>query len=397
MTRNANDRRSRRAMMALVTAAAILASSSTGFAASLTDPDYREGFGKDATGGAGQAVCTVTSSAASGPGTFDSCLQPASNKTIVFAVPTVTLGSTHYIGSNVTIDGCANGMSGVTLDATANAKRGLVVESDSAPVSNVVIRCMNFRSTGTPSSNTTEFDLLGLDSANAISNVLIDRCTFMQASDGALDITGNVSNVTVQRSLFYGNAITMLIKYGTRQNISIHHNVFTRNGERNPQVKGDMRLLDFVNNVVHQNDVPNYPDGGGVSPYGTRIWSCGSGCDSPGNVVANLINNAYVGAGTQVELRTDPGPGTNANVHIGGNYCNPTQCPASPRPTPNAIPVANAVITLETNQIATQVLPYVGAPNRTALDQQRIDAVAAVLPGSGLPATPAAPTTLTVR
>jgi hypothetical protein len=306
-------------------------------------------------------------------------------KTIVFAVNKVTLPGTRTIGSNVTIDGCANGMNGVTVEQTGDAKRGLVVSGGS---SNIIVRCLNLRGTGTPSSNATEFDNLALDggSPTPISNVLIDRITSMQASDGGLDITGNVENVTVQRSLFYGNAITMLIKYDTRRNISIHHTLNTRNGERNPQIKGDMQLLDFVNNVLYLNDVPAYPDGSDTSPYGTRIFSCGTGCDSPGNVIANLVNNAYIDATAAIELLTGPGGGSNAGTYIGGNYCSPaSNCPASPKTAPNPIPAAYAVTTLATDQLRSRVLPYVGSPNRTPLDQQRIDNVAAVLPGDPFP------------
>ena len=340
----------------LVSASVCRASSRSLF----SDPHYREGFGKDATGGAGNPICLVTSGAASGPGTLDSYFQPgdtAANKTIVFSVNSVTLPGTRTICSNVTIDGCANGINGVTVDQTGDAKRGLVISGGS---SNVIVRCLNLRGTGTPSGHATEFDNLALDgdTATPISNVLVDRITSMQASDGAMDITGNVSNVTVQRSLFYGNAITMLIKYDARQNISIHHNVFTRNGERNPQIKGDVRTLDFVNNVLYLNDVPAYPDGSSTSPYGTRIFSCGAGCDSPGNVVANLVNNAYIDPTAAIELLTGPGGGSNAGTYIGGNYCVPaSNCPASPKATPNTIPAAYAVTTRATDQLKSQLLP----------------------------------------
>jgi hypothetical protein len=174
----------------------------------------------------------------------------------------------------------------------------------------------------------------------------------------------------------------MLIKYGTRKNISIHHNVFTRNGERHPQAKGDMQMLDFVNNVVYLNDVQSFTDGTNTAPYGSRLWSCGVGCDSPGDVVANLVNNAYIGAGTQIELLTGPGGGSNASAHIKGNLCMPSSnCPASPRVTPNPLPGAYTVTTLAPSQLL-QMLPYVGAPNRTPLDQQRLDEVTNALKGS---------------
>jgi hypothetical protein len=361
--------------------AAATGGSGGGPAGSLGDPNYREGFGKDATGDNGQNTFTVTSSAASGAGSLSEAFSggQAHDVTIVFAVDTATLPGGVYVGSNVTIDGTANGKNGVTLDASGSG-RGFVIED---PASNIVIKGINFRSAGTPNSNQPDYDLISLDGTNgaSISNVLIDRCTFVRASDGCIDITGNVSDVTVQRSLFYGTAKTMLIKYDTRKNISIHHNVFSHNGERNPQVKGDMQLLDFVNNVVHLNDVPAYADGSQTSPYGTRIWSCGPGCDSPGEVSANLVNNAYLGAGAQIDPQTGPGGGSNADLYIDGNLCAPTSnCVATIRATPNPIPTQYAVTTLIPDQLKAQLLPVAGAPNRSTEDQAQIDEVAAALP-----------------
>jgi pectate lyase len=404
VTTKPTGRRTFRVFIAIVAAAVIVASSSIVFAGSLSDPNYKEGFGKDATGGAGQPICLVTVSSGTGPGTLEACFQPgnlAANKQIHFTVSTVTPYFTRYIGSNVTIDGCANGMNGVTIDAPATDKRSLVLED---PATNVIIRCLNFRSTGTPNSSGVEFDLLSLDGTNggSISNVFVDRCTFMQASDGALDITGNVANITVQRSLFYGNAITQLIKYGTRQNLSLHHNVYVHNGERNPQIKGDVRLLDFVNNVIYINsgDVTNYTDSSPTDPYGLRIWNAGGNSDSPGNITINVTASAHIGNKGNIELITDSGASA-AGVYIGQNLCAPTSnCPASPRAIPNTVPAAYAVTTLATESLKQEMLPFVGAPNRKTLDQQRLDEVAAVLPGSVTPrpnTAPAAPSNLTIR
>lgn len=373
-----------------VATAVIVASSSIVLAGFVGEPNYREGFGKDATGGVGKPVCIVSSSHAKGPGTLDACFSEAdgtvSNKTIVFSVSTATLPWVRNVYSNVTIDGCANGMNGVTLDLSDQTlKQGFGVR-DAA--SNIIFRCLNLRGSGAPSSFGASANLIYVTGGTAgphsyASNILIDRCTFYQASDKAVDLTSYVQNVTVQRSLFYGSAVTMLIKYDTRKNISIHHNVFAHNGERHPQAKGDMRLLDFVNNVVYLNDVRNYPDGGRTSPYGTRLHSCGAGCDSPGDVIANLVNNAYIGAGAHIELLTGPGGGSNANTYIKGNHCVPaSNCPVSQRATPTLVPATYAVTTLALTQLVSQMLPYVGAPNRTALDQRHLDEVAAVLRGS---------------
>lgn len=355
----------------------------------LSDPNYKEGFGKDTTGGAGQQTCNVTSGAATGAGTFDSCFSGnLSNKTITFSVPTFTLPGAKYINSNVTIDGCAGGANGVFMDTNGPNKPHLVIEGRA---SNVIVRCINFLGLGTPNSHAAEFDNLTVDGTGGlVSNIFIDRVTSMQGSDGALDITGNVQNVTVQRSLFYGTAKTMLIKYGGLSNISLHHNVFTRNGERNPQIKGDVKSIDLVNNVVHQNDVPNYPDGTGVSPYGTLFRCGGPASDSPGNQAANVVSSAYVGAAAGLGFMDD-GCSDYSGLYLAGNYCSPaSNCAASPKTTPNAIPATYAVTTLPVDQLKTEMLPYVGSPNRSALDQQRLDAVAAALPAPAPSPSPSA-------
>src|SRR6266508_2305205 len=54
-------------------AAAIMLSASWAFAG-LEDPAYKEGFGKDTTGGAGKPTYVVTSSAATGAGSFQGAI-----------------------------------------------------------------------------------------------------------------------------------------------------------------------------------------------------------------------------------------------------------------------------------------------------------------------------------
>ena len=125
-----------------------------------------EGYGKDATGGAGRPVCTVTSSAASGAGSFATCVDNGGNQIIQFAVSTVAVSGTNYVGSNTTIDGCANGQNGVTLNMPADGDRSVIIEG---PVSNVIVRCMRFQGSGPkrPGFN-TENDLLGLDGTSGL-------------------------------------------------------------------------------------------------------------------------------------------------------------------------------------------------------------------------------------
>jgi hypothetical protein len=454
---NAIDRPSGASIVS-VAAAVILASASCVFAG-LDDPAYREGFGKDATGGAGKPTYIVTSSAATGVGSFMWAVYSPwtgqnliQNVNIVFAVDTFTTDQTIYIGSNVTIDGCANGRNGVVFDhggvgdvngmpSQPPARRGIVLREGST---NVIIRCLNFIGYGwsniektDPKHAQPEYNFIwlavGSDSrGGTISNVLIDRNTFTRATNKAFDVTsgggltGATRNITFQRNLIHDNALASHVKYanGTdtiRANISYHHNVFVHGGERQPQLVDAVGPIDIVNNVVHTNngDMPKYPDGGDVSPYGLRAWNTSaagqalrvgaSGDTYYGNVIMNVEGNAFLGNAATVLILADtaiPGdaaPASTAKNYIAAdNYFQVTtsrpnlvamsgasttgassSSPALPWNTQNAISSSYQVTTrVAVSAMATQMLPYIGAPNRTALDQQRISEAAAQLPGS---------------
>jgi hypothetical protein len=330
-----------------------------------------QGYGKDATGGAGQSVCTVTSSAASGAGSFDSCLSQGANRTIQFAVASVAAGTSKYLRSNTTIDGCANGQNGVTIDSSGGTGRSVIIEG---PTSNVIVRCIRFVGSGTTSEGS---DLLSLDGTGGqISRVAVDRSSFISSPDGALDITGDVSDLTVQKSLFYGTALTQLIKYDTRMRISLHHNVYTAGGERNPQIKGDATKIDFVSNVVNANTLT-------ADSYGTLLSNGNSSSDSAGNVQINVVANAYVGTNGNLKITTESGASA-AGIYIApNNYCSPaSNCPASPASTPFTVAAGYEVTPTLPGCMVANMLPAVGAPNRSATDTQRINAVAAALPNS---------------
>jgi hypothetical protein len=345
-----------------------------------------QGYGVSATGGAGGQVCTVTRTAATGAGSFSDCARRG-NVVVQFngPGPYIVDGETTYLKSNTTIDGCANGQNGVTLDQPTDIHRAVVVEG---PASNFVFRCLRFQGHGKVNAASTEFDLLGFDgTGGAISRVLVDRCTFSGATDGATDIVGNVTDVTIQRSLYYANPLTMLNKYGARARISIHHNVLTGNCERNPQIKGALNGFDFVSNVVGPEANPSLVDGESGNAwrdcYGIRIWAGNSASDSPGNPKGNVISNAFFGQ-DPVHLQADAGASL-AGVYLRDNSCQGTgpyvgPCPSSPAAAALSVPTANVVTETPTSLIRTAMLPTVGSPNRTAADQARIDAVAAALP-----------------
>lgn len=458
MSPNVLSRPKLRAVLISVATAVIMFSASWAFAG-LDDPAYKEGFGKDATGGAGKPTYIVTSSSATGAGSFRwAVYRPwtgqnlIQNMNIVFAVDTFTTDQTIYIGSNVTIDGCANGKHGIIFDhggvgdvngvpSQPPRKRGMVLREGS---NNVIIRCLNFIGYGWPNIANTDpthaqpeynFIWLAVGShapGGTISNVLIDRNTFTRTTNKAFDVTsggglsGTTRNVTFQRNLIQDSARGSHIKYAdgvnfVRENISYHHNVFAHGGERQPQIVDKVGPFDYVNNIVYTNsgDVPKYPDGGNVSPYGMRVWNTsaagqltriGASRDPfSGNVTVNVVANAFLGNAGNIVILTDTSiPGDTAPASTAGNYVSadnyfnpPTNAPvvvsmnsgAQSRPSlpwnkPNAIPAGYQITTLAVSQLKSQMLPYVGAPNRTALDQQRLNEVAAQLPGAIAPPRP---------
>jgi hypothetical protein len=348
----------------------LLAASSPGLA-------QIEGYGRVATGGAGGPVCTVTSSAERGPGTWDWCVQKGGNQTIQFAVSSATVYATSYLKSNTTVDGCANGRHGVTLYQPADRHRTVAIQG---PASNVIVRCVRFQSTGKRPGYVVEEDLLRVDgTGGGVSKVAVNHCTFVSSTDGALDITGKVSDVTASWNLFYGTPLTQLIKYGLRQRISLHHNVYTSGGERNPQIKGNARDIDFVSNVVWGETVSKDAVGNTFNPYGTRIWNAAPGSDSPGNVKANIRSNVYGGANAHLQIVTEPGASA-AGIYIAPDNVCAGGCHPSPAALPNAVPAAYDVKATPVGCMASHMVAEVGSPNRTTADHTKLDAVIAALP-----------------
>jgi len=344
-----------------------------------------EGFGKAAVGGAGGDTCRVLTTATAGAGSLSACLQSQRGpRTIVFGVGGrfILPQGTHVSRSRLTIDGTTAPAPGVTIKQTW-ARNGFGIEAQPrAPVHDVIVRGIRFEGCWSGSGDESGGDdLFGLDGEDAeIYNVVIDHCTFTNAADGTVDITREVRDVTVQWSLFYGNPLTMLVKYGTRQRLSLHHNVWSKNSERNPQLKGDLRTVDFVNNVVHDWSLPSDPthrDG-----YGTLFWAGGGPSDPPGSPSGNVVNNAFVAVPPKMEgalvVRVDPGAAP-PRLWIAGNCASPRLGVASTTEAPLAVPKAAAVTTWPATELGPRLLPTVGAPHRTAADQAVIDGVAAAL------------------
>jgi hypothetical protein len=336
------------------------------------------GFGKSATGGLDKMTCLVKDS-------IDECFTSgrASNLNIIFS-KSVVQGPPgfRYVGSNVTIDGCANGQNGVTINQSADGKRGVIIEG---PASNVIVKCLRNQGNegGKKSGFATEFDLLAIDGGSGlVSNVLIDRVTVVGSTDGALDITGDVSDVTIQHSLLYGTPLGQLIKYDPRKRITLAYNIYTANGERNPQIKGDAQTIDFVSNIVVANTISRDGVGNAFDPYGLRIYAGASGSDSPGKPSVNVIGSYFSGP-KAIELLDGP------DVWLSGNTCVGSACPASTRSSPVPIPAEFATPAIPFADVVVQA----GSPNHTARDTEVLASVAALVGGTPPPPPPPPPPT----
>jgi len=344
-----------------------------------------EGFGKAAVGGAGGDTCRVTTTASTGAGSLFACIDGQRGpRTIVFNIGGTFIlpQGTHVSRSYLTIDGATAPAPGVTIKQTW-ARNGFGIEAQpKAPVHDVIVRGIRFEGFWPGSGDVSGGDdLFGLDAEDAeIYNVAVDHCTFISAADGTVDMTHSVRDVTVQWSLFYGNPYTMLIKYGTRQRISLHHNVWSKNGERNPQLKGDLRTVDFVNNVVHDWTLrldPIHQDG-----YGTLFWAGGAPADPPGAPSGNVVNNAFVAVPPKMDsglgVKVDPGAPP-PRIWVSGNCASPELGVTSTADAPLPIPKAAAVTTWPATELRERLLPRVGAPHPTPEDLAVIDGVLAAL------------------
>lgn len=121
--------------------------------------------------------------------------------------------------------------------------------------------------------------------------LMFRRCTFRGSDDGGMDIVGFDNNdslpspytnmdITLQQCFFLDNRKSMLVKYGPHGHLTFFQNIFARSWERNPQIRGTIDSLDFVNNIV-------WGWGHGAFGYGIRDYVQESGSSPGGNPPAD--------------------------------------------------------------------------------------------------------------
>ncbi|RMD65705.1 hypothetical protein D6817_05580, partial [Candidatus Pacearchaeota archaeon] len=359
-----------------------------------------EGFGAVTTGGAGGEVYHVTSLADSGPGTLrDAVSQP--NRYIVFDVAgDIVLNSDITIqSSNLTIDGMSAPSPGITIKKSSVTNGEFKVYG----IDNFIITGLRFvghyTGPGHPSTNGDNFVIFGDTPPNGEArNIVIDHVAFVNSTDGSPDLRGNITNLTLSWSLVYGNWHPTSISFDCSNNdipcrdiqyrngISLHHNVYAKNGERNPQVRSNTSVIDIVNNVIY-----SYQSYTGSS-YGMRIRNGDISAKANANIVNNYFEPGSTGSpnsaleyGTSPSPSDDNGPGDAARcndpsnpvtnslmgqLYVTGNILPPetVDCYST---VSQRLP-APSVTTYQASELCSQVVPNVGMQYKT---QAEIDLI----------------------
>lgn len=241
-----------------------------------------EGYGANATGGAGHPVVTVTNLNDSGPGSLREALS-GSNRIVNFSVAgTITLATSIVVtGANITIDGFSAPVPGITL--INNSGDTLVVHGnsngpDAVTGANIIIQGLRFRASGNDP----------LQIAKNAHDIVVDHNSFSLGNDSACDITEGAYNVTFSWNLIANDIVrrAMLISYEA-YHLSIHHNIYYNRDSRMPLLANGARgissgpspqdpIADVRYNIVWEWKI------------GTRLVSNDSAHKTTGNVVSNL-------------------------------------------------------------------------------------------------------------
>jgi uncharacterized protein (TIGR02145 family) len=258
-------------------------------------PRRYEGFGSITKGGEGKPVYHVTSLKDDGSfGTLRDALSK-DNRYIVFdtAGTILVTENLEIKGSHITIDGSTAPYPGITLKKTRPYNLVALLIRDA---NDIIIR--HIRVHGLKDINDFVQEEAGTiaihtSGTSSVKNIIIDHVTTRNAIDSGMDLYGEISNVTIQYCLIAycrsPQTISHVSKHGfkKRRNISIHHNIYARNGERNPQLRADVRTVDYVNNIIYDWAYWDKKHG-----YGVRIknkWT-----PNEPKVTINIINNAFI-------------------------------------------------------------------------------------------------------
>lgn len=212
-----------------------------------------EGFGKNATGGRGGIVYTVTNLNDDGEGSFRKGIVKKEPRIIVFAVSgTIELKSKLAVNKgkgDLSILGQTAPGEGITIKGSP-----FTIKAD-----NVIVRYLRFRMGDV---NKVQGDALGCINTN---NVIIDHCSISWGTDENGSFYDN-KNFTLQWSIISEALNKSVHEKGAHGyggiwggvNASFHHNLIANNNSRNPRFSGssttensENEFVDFRNNVIY--------------------------------------------------------------------------------------------------------------------------------------------------
>ena len=228
-----------------------------------------EGFGKNATGGRGGNVYTVTNLNDEGSGSFREACEASGPRTIVFAVSgIINLESDIVINNdNLTIAGQTAPGDGICIKGA-----GFIVRA-----SDVIVRYLRFRlgdngykdeNGNVVGSNSSDSDTVGVyGSSGGTTDVIFDHCSLSWSIDEIVGIYGNpssatngVNNITFQYCIFSealsashhdeGSHSMAFLMNQNSNNITIYKNLFANSRERHIRSGGGCSF-EMINNVVY--------------------------------------------------------------------------------------------------------------------------------------------------
>ncbi len=247
------------------------------------------GYGSATAGGAGGVVVRVTTTADSGPGSLRAAVQSVGPTIVEFDVGgEIPLSSELRLRSFLTINGASAPEPGITLRMQTPDAGVLIPGVQEVIVTH--IRVVGPHTPGAePTSMSPAFILDGDRSPDQeVRQVVLDHVTVAQSTGGGPDVWGEAHDITISYCLIVdawsGTSVSYIGDGFSEQRLSLHHNVWVGNHRHSPQLRGDVRDLDFVNNIV-----VNW--GGMSSEDAMGLWVRAEAGEA--SVDANIIANHF--------------------------------------------------------------------------------------------------------
>ena len=197
----------------------------------------RVGFGRNARGGQGGAVCWVENLNNSGTGSLRECVTGSTPVWVRFRVSgQIRLSSRIDLDSFTTIDGRGEDVTITRYGLRISGKEHIIIHN-------------------------IKFDDGAGNDEDAIQirddaqHLWIDHVSLSRFTDGLLDITRGATDVTVSWSKFFDHDKTMLISANTSHTmdanirVTLHHNWFAETNQRHPRLR--FGRVHAFNNYFH--------------------------------------------------------------------------------------------------------------------------------------------------